>query len=177
MNSNGNKPSQDPKNNNNKSQDNGNSKNNNSNDPNQQNKYKKSYDEFEEKVKGTFKNIQESEAFHYAQSNKEQSITYILLALGVILIFLTPFVGGLILGAIAGYHFAQQIFFYLSHLNQIIDGQDQLRYIVLTAVLIGLFIAAPGIFIGAIISAIFTQLILRKNGSEGSNQPENQDRR
>lgn len=94
--------------------------------------------------------------FAYAKSNKEQAIAYVLLALGLLfLLFFNNLLGGLIIGMVAGYCFAREIIYYLRNIGQVIGGQDQLRYVVLTAVILGLFIEAPGIFIGALIVAAF----------------------
>jgi hypothetical protein len=104
------------------------------------------------------------ELYDYARSNKEQTITYILLALGLLfLLFFNNLLGGLIIGMVAGYYFAAEIVYYIRNIGQIIGGQDQLRYVVLTALLLGLFIAAPGIFIGAAIVAAFKQVMAGPN--------------
>ena len=98
--------------------------------------------------------------FNYARSNKEQTITYILLAIGLLcLLFLNNLFGGLIIGMVAGYYFAEEIIYYIRNIGQVVKGQDQVRYIVLTALLLGLFIAAPGIFIGALIVAAFKKVL------------------
>lgn len=92
----------------------------------------------------------------YAKSNQEQVISYVLLAIGLlILLFVNNLLGGFIIGVVAGYFFAKEIIYYIRNIGQIAGGQDQLQYVILTAVLLGLFIAAPGIFIGAIIVAAF----------------------
>lgn len=143
---------------------NGNSKKN-SNSSNSHNEdSKKGFDKFEDKLKGTVKNIKDSEFYSYASSNKEQTISYILLALGIILLFINTFVGGLIVGMVAGYHFSKQVVYYLRNLNKIFEGHDQLRYIVLSGVLFALLIAAPGVFVGAAIVAIFKELFLKNSG-------------
>ena len=102
--------------------------------------------------------------FTYATSNKEQSIAYILLILGLLLLlFFNTLLGGLIIGMVAGYFFSADIIYYLRNLNLVFGRQNHLRYVVLTALLLGLFIAAPGIFIGAIIVATFKQVMAGPN--------------
>lgn len=98
--------------------------------------------------------------FAFAKSNKEQTIAYILLAFGLLfLLFFNNLLGGLIIGMVAGYYFSNEIIYYIRNIGQVVGGQDQLRYVVLTAVLLGLFIAAPGIFIGALIVAAFKKVM------------------
>jgi hypothetical protein len=103
--------------------------------------------------------------YQYMASHREQTITYILLILGLILLlFANSLLGGLILGMVAGYYFSADIISYLRHFGQIAGNQGHLRYAVLAAVLLGLFIAAPGIFIGAIIVATFKQVMAGPRG-------------
>lgn len=100
--------------------------------------------------------------FAFAKSNKEQAIAYILLALGLLLLLFfnnLNLLGGLIIGVVAGYYFSSEIIYYISNIGQVVGGQNQLRYVVLTAVLLGLFIAAPGIFIGALVAAAFKKVM------------------
>lgn len=123
-----------------------------------------------DKIKGAFEEVKNTEFFRYASTNKEQTLTYILLALGIILLFADNLylLGGLLIGGIAGYHFAPEIIYYLKNMGQIFAGQNRLRYIVLTVLLLGLFIAAPGIFVGAAVVAAFTQVLSKKErGNEG----------
>lgn len=101
-----------------------------------------------------------SDVMNYMQQHKEAAITYTLLAVGILLLIFNVFLSGSILiGLVAGYHFSHEIVFYLRNLTQIFAGQDQVRYIVLTAVIIALFIAIPGIFLGAIVAAVLKQSI------------------
>lgn len=122
--------------------------------------------------------------FAYAKSNKEQTIAYILLVLGLLfLLFYNNLLGGLLIGLVAGYYFSSEIIYYLRNIGQVVGGQDQLRYVILTALLLGLFIAAPGIFIGALVVAVFKNTFCsscktsKPNGSDktsktnGSDQP------
>ncbi len=119
----------------------------------------------EEKTRETFGTKGDSkkidELYHYASSNKEQTITYILLIFGLLfMLFFNNLLGGLMIGMVAGYYFSSEIIYYIRNIGQTIGGQDQLRYVVLTVLLLGLFIAAPGIFIGAAIVAAFKQIFL-----------------
>lgn len=97
---------------------------------------------------------------NYMKTNREQIIIYILLALGLsLLLFASSLLGALIIGMVAGYYFASEIIYFIRNLGQIMGGQDQLHYVVLATIALGLFIQAPGIFIGAIIVATFKQVL------------------
>jgi hypothetical protein len=101
--------------------------------------------------------------FQNSLDGRTQSLTYVILIIGLILMFFNSLIGGLLLGMVAGYHFAKEIFYYVRHLDHLFIGQDKLRYITFTALLLGLFIVAPGIFVGAALVAAFKQVVLTKN--------------
>ena len=112
----------------------------------------------------------ENDIFAFAKKNKEQTIAYILLALGLLfLLFFNNLLGGLLIGMVAGYYFSCEIIHYIRNIGQIIGGQDKLRYVILTALLLGLFIAAPGIFIGAFIVAAFKNVLMDTNNTRKPN--------
>jgi uncharacterized membrane protein (UPF0136 family) len=97
--------------------------------------------------------------FSYAKGNTRDTIAYILLIIGIILLFFQPHYGGLLIGIIAGLYFSGEIIFIASHLNELIDEQGMVRVLVLAALLVGFFIMAPTIFFGAAIGAIAIKLI------------------
>jgi len=114
---------------------------------------------------------QKKDLLEYAKSNQEQLLAYSLLTIGLlILLFFNNLLGGFIIGIVAGYYFAKEIIYYIRNIGQITGGHDQLRYVILTAVLLGLFIAAPGIFIGAIIVAAFKNAM---HGPSNASKPGN----
>lgn len=97
---------------------------------------------------------------NYVKSHKCQAGAYGLLIVGVLLLLLgNHWLGGLILGAVTGYYFASDIVYYLRNLKNTFSGQEQVRYVILSALLLGLFIAVPGIFIGAVVVATLKQVI------------------
>ena len=103
------------------------------------------------------------ETLNYIRDNKEALLTYIALLAGFMFLILGDFfVGSLIIGLTAGYHFSHEIVFYLRNLNHIFEGHEHLRFLVLTAVIVGFCFSIPGIFIGAIIAAVFKYVIYDK---------------
>lgn len=117
--------------------------------------FKKAQGKIEDTVKDTIQNIKESDFYHYARSNKEKTITYALLGIGILLLIARAWlIGGLLVGGALGYHFALEIMHYVRNFKQIFEGPEQVRYIVLTGFLIALLIIAPGIAVGAFIAAI-----------------------
>ena len=100
-----------------------------------------------------------NDLYDYTKYSKEQTITYILLILGLIILFFNNLLGGLILGMVAGYYFAPEIVNYIRHSGEMLAGQNQLRYVILITILLGFLISAPGIFIGAAIVTLFKQAL------------------
>ncbi|WP_042279607.1 hypothetical protein [Candidatus Protochlamydia sp. R18] len=125
----------------------------------------------EDKIREQLRFARESknndEIFDFAKNNKEQMITYLLLGLGIVLMMFMygSLLGELIIGMVVGYHFASEIVFYLQNVRHFFSNKEQLRSIVLTVILVALFIAAPGIFIGAAIIAAIQQFMPNKGGN------------
>ncbi len=126
-------------------------------------------DKFRNKQGDTKKNI--DDLYKYAKYNKSQTITYVLLALGLLILFFDSVIGGLLIGGVAGYHFSGEIIYYIRNIGQIAGGQEHLRYITLTILLLGIFIAAPGFFIGAAIVAAFKQVFFSRNQDSDRGKP------
>lgn len=129
----------------------------NTNEPKEpnQNSFRKAGENVENKIKDTMQNIRQSEIYSYATSNKEQTLSYFALALGIILLLADFwFIGGLITGGVVGYHFSLEVIDFLRNIRQIFEGPDRLRYIVLTGLFIALLITTPGIIIGIVVAAL-----------------------
>ena len=103
----------------------------------------------------------------YMTSHKKQSITYAFLVIGLLLLFFSNlWLGGLILGGVIGYYFSSEIVFYIRNIRNIFSGQEQIRFVILTALLLGVVITIPGIFVGAIVIAALKQVFC--NSCDGS---------
>lgn len=129
-----------------------------------------------EKLKSSFNDLKHSkqvdDMYRYAVSNKEKTISYILLVLGLlILLFISDILGGLIIGLVAGYYFSIEIVNYIRQLPQFFEGHDQVRYAVLGVVIIGLLLEAPGILIGAAMMAAFKHIISNRNDRDEPSHP------
>ncbi|KIC75213.1 hypothetical protein DB42_AK00130 [Neochlamydia sp. EPS4] len=94
----------------------------------------------------------------FAKTNTKDSIAYIIMILGIILLFFEQFSGGMLIGIISGLYYSVEIQELFSHFNEFIDEQGIVRGIVLGVVAIALFISAPGIFVGALLAVIVKYL-------------------
>ena len=104
------------------------------------------------------------DALQYMKQNKESWVTYLFLTGGLLTLVIGHlFLGSIIIGLTAGYHFSYEIVFYLRNLNHLFEGHEHLRFLVLTAVILALFFSIPGIFLGAVVAAVFKHVIYDKS--------------
>ncbi len=101
--------------------------------------------------------------YGHGTPTQEQIIVYIILVIGLIAVFINPLVGGLIIGAVVGYHFSSDIIYFLRNVGKLFNNYDPLSYIIIAALLIGVFVVAPGFFIGAVIVALIKHILFYSN--------------
>ncbi len=103
------------------------------------------------------------EFFHYFGSNQQMIVTTILLVIGLILVlFSNALLGQLIIGLVVGYFFSQEIIYFMQNLAPLLGSHDRLRYIVLAALALALFVGSPGVIIGAILVAAIKEVLKKK---------------
>lgn len=95
----------------------------------------------------------------YAKNNTQDTIAYVLMLLGIVWIFLNSFYGGILVGLVVGFYYGTDIVAQVKNANQTINDMGIPRALILGLTLVALFILAPGIFIGAAISAGIRQVI------------------
>jgi hypothetical protein len=97
--------------------------------------------------------------FSYAKSNTKDTIAYIVLIIGIILLFFQPlFYGQFLIGLVFGLYYVDDIRKIFKDGNTFIEEQGMVRSIVLGVTAIALFISAPGIFLGAALAIILKNL-------------------
>lgn len=96
--------------------------------------------------------------FDFAKTNTKDAIAYIIMIIGIILLFFERFSGELLIGIIFGLYYSAEIQGLFRNFNEFIEEQGIVRGIVLGVATLALFISAPGIFIGAILAVIIKYL-------------------
>lgn len=96
---------------------------------------------------------------NYAKSNTRDTIAYITLIIGIILLFFHPHLGASLIGLIAGLYFSEEIIYLIQHFKEFIEEQGLVRVLILAALLLGIFISVPFIFFGALVGAFIVKLI------------------
>lgn len=89
--------------------------------------------------------------FSYAKNNTRDVIAYVLLILGIIFLFFDHNYGGFLIGAVFGLYFGDETIAFLRTYKENIGTQNTVKSLVFGALLLGLLISAPGIFIGALV--------------------------
>lgn len=115
------------------------------------------------KFSDTFNNLKNNEnldnLYKYAQDNTRDTVAYVLLILGIILLFFKPIWGGALIGIVVGIYMYREIITLLQNINGFIEEQGMVRSLVLAGMVLGFFISAPMIFIGAAIGVGFKHLL------------------
>lgn len=121
---------------------------------------------FKDKLSETLDSLKKNEKidglYQYASANTRDTIAYIILILGLILVFFYSFWGGLLVGLVAGIYFSDEINYIIKNVNQIIEQQGMVRSLVLGGTLLALFILAPSVFVGIAIAVALKMLIIPK---------------
>ena len=97
--------------------------------------------------------------FSYAKNNIVDTIAYILIILGIVLVLFSNFYGGILVGLIVGYYYSAEIISILKNVNQTIHDLGIPRALILGATVLALFISAPGIFIGGAVAAALKHVV------------------
>ena len=105
---------------------------------------------------------------NYFKNHARETISYILLLLGILLLFTEPVYGGLIVGIIAGVYFGEEFINYIKTWKTSIKSESQYaelaRHLIFAGVTLAFFICAPAIFLGAAISIGIKQLFIGQDG-------------
>lgn len=94
----------------------------------------------------------ESGLFGYAKSNTRDTIAYVFLIVGIIMLFFQPFFGTILIGIIYGLYFSKEITQIIYNANDYIERLGMVKSVVFLVTILALFYLAPGIFLGAALS-------------------------
>lgn len=102
----------------------------------------------------------------YFKNHTRETIAYILLVLGLLLLFYEPIYGGLLVGIVAGIYFGDEVIDYLKNWKFSVNTRQHYvevaRHLITAGLAIAFFISAPAIFLGAAISIGIKQLFIAK---------------
>lgn len=120
-------------------------------------------DQLKDKLNSTLDSIKKNqkleEIYGYASNNTRDTIAYVLMIIGIVLLLFHPFYGGILIGLLGGFYFANELLRLVQNASHIIDEQGMVRSLIAGGVFVGLFISAPAIFIGMAIAVAMKQII------------------
>lgn len=117
-------------------------------------------DKMQEQWQSFKQNDKVGEIVNYTKTHKRDTIAYALLVVGVILLFLEPVYGGLLIGIVASIYFSQDLWNWIVSLRSQSEHQGMAKILIFTITAIALFINAPAIFIGFAIGALLQKLLM-----------------
>lgn len=118
---------------------------------------------FKEKFKSSLQDLQSNERFSnmvgYATSNTRDTISYIALIIGIVLLFFQPFYGAALVGFIVGLYFSSEILAFIKNLSLLVDDQGVVRSLIAGGFVLAIFILVPAIFIGLALAVAVRQIL------------------
>lgn len=90
----------------------------------------------------------------YLANNTRDVVAYVLLVIGIIMLFFQPLYGGLLIGLVAGIYFSREIIRFVKNCENMIEEEGVVRSIILCGTVLAFFISAPAIFIGAAVVVV-----------------------
>lgn len=114
--------------------------------------------------KPSFSSGSKNDLLNYFKEHARETISYVLLITGILLISSWPLYGGLLVGIIAGIYFGDEIINYIKSWKSMVSyGLNYplaAKHIVLLGIAIAFFISAPAIFLGTAVSIGIKQLFV-----------------
>lgn len=96
----------------------------------------------------------------YFKTHARETTAYILLVLGILLLFFNPLIGGILVGIITGIYFGDEILDYILNWKKRSQNQGIARHLISAGIALAFFISAPAIFLGAAIAIGIKQLFV-----------------
>lgn len=127
-------------------------------------------DKFNETLDNLKKNEKIEDIYNYAKSNTADTVAYVAMILGILILFFEPFYGGTIIGVVTGLYFSKEIMRPVRNVEAFVEEMGMVRSLIFGGLLLAFFIKAPMIFIGAAIAVLFKQLLLPEKKGDTENK-------
>jgi hypothetical protein len=129
-------------------------------DPDSKDKLKAVKDKIKKSIESLKTNEHFDTAYQYAKSNTRDMIAYLLLLLGFLLLFFTPWYGQTLIGALFGLYFYQEIRNAFKNCDHLFELHGLVKSTIFFGLLLAFFISAPFIFIGIAFSIALRYLLV-----------------
>lgn len=94
----------------------------------------------------------------YCKTHSREIIAYVVLILGIIMLFFDPLYGGALVGLIAGIYFGDAVLPYILNWKANVDEHGIPKHLIAGGILVAFFISAPAIFLGIAVAIAIKQL-------------------
>jgi hypothetical protein len=101
--------------------------------------------------------------YNYFSSGSRDLIAYVLLVIGMILLFFQQYYGGFLIGLVAGAYFSEEINTLIKNYQTFIERQGLVRSLILGGLVIAFLISAPAIFVGIAFVVILKYFIFAES--------------
>lgn len=110
-------------------------------------------EKLKQRVESFKKNEKVEDIYNYASANTRDTIAYILMVVGLILMLVEPsWYGATLVGVIFGLYFFEEILSFLKYYKVFMTVEGMVRSLILGGLILALFISAPFIFLGAAVA-------------------------
>ncbi len=124
-----------------------------SGDPQNKDDKKSFKDKLSDSIENFKKHEKVEEIYNYATNNVRDTIAYVLIVVGLLLLFLEPpWYGATLIGVIFGLYFAPEISNRLKNYPRYLEKYGIVKSLILGGTVLALFIATPFLFIGTAVA-------------------------
>ncbi len=121
-------------------------------------------DKFNDHLESFKKSEKMEEIYNYATNNIRDTIAYILMIAGLILMMFEPsWYGATLVGVIFGLYFSDSIIQRIRNFDLFVEKNGLVRVLILAGTLLAFFIASPFIFIGAAVAIAVKQFFAEEH--------------
>jgi hypothetical protein len=118
---------------------------------------------FKEKFQDSLKDFQSNKNINrlmdQATENTRDTVSYVILIVGIVLLFFNPIYGGVLVGLVSGFYFAPEIISFWQNINDFVEDAGIVKSLIGLGFLLALFISAPALFIALIFAVIVRQVL------------------
>lgn len=107
-------------------------------------------------------NLNADHIISFVKTHSRESIAYVLLVLGIVLLLFDNIYGGILVGIVTGIYFGDNLVNYIVNWKLSLDSKDMTQNIVLAGASVAFLITSPAIFLGIAISIAVKQLFVSK---------------
>jgi hypothetical protein len=114
--------------------------------------------------------ISKDSLLDYFKQHSRETVSYIIMITGILMLTYWPLYGGLLVGVVAGIFFADAIINYIKAWKGTVTSSgnysEVARHIILLGLAIAFFISAPAIFLGAAVAIGIKQLFAGQSATK-----------